>query len=127
MTTERDPRSAAEWITLACSCLLLGVLVALIVRQMGSDREPAAPVVEVGEIRSVDDLHHVDVVITNVGDDTAANVQVTAELVVDGSTTSADQVIAFLPGDVEEELVFVFADDPSDGELSVIVSGFSVP
>ena len=65
--------------------------------------------------------------VTNDGDATAADVQVTAELVVDGTTTTADQVIDFLPGGAEEELVFVFDDDPDAGELTVVVSGFSVP
>ena len=128
MTVERDPRTSAEWVALACSCLMLGLLVALIVRQLVEEREPAAPVVEVaGEVRPVGDLHHVDVVVTNDGDDTAQNVQVTAELEVDGTTTTSDQVVDFLPGGAKEDLVFVFEDDPSQGELTVVISGFSVP
>ena len=128
VSTPHDPRTAAEWIALACSCLLLGVLTGLIVWRMGSEREPAAPVVEIAEaIRTVDGVHHVEVVVSNEGDTTAANVQVTAELTIGGTTSTADQLIDFLPGGAEEELVFVFEDDPAEGELSVVVSGFSVP
>jgi uncharacterized protein (TIGR02588 family) len=130
MTTESGSggRTAAEWTALACSCLVLAVLVGLIVAQLGDDREPAAPVAVIdGEPRAIDDLHHVDVVVTNEGDETAANVQVSAELTIDGEATTADQTIDFLAGDEEEELVFVFGDDPAEGELTVEVSGFAVP
>jgi len=124
----RGARTAAEWTTLACSCLVLAVLVALIAARLGEDRDPASPVAVIdGEIRSSDGLHHVDVVVTNYGDDTAANVQVSAELTIDGEVTAADQTIDFLAGDEEEELVFVFEDDPADGELTVAVTGFAVP
>ena len=36
-------------------------------------------------------------------------------------------MIDFLAGGEEEELVFIFEDDPADGELTVAVSGFGVP
>lgn len=107
---------------------MLALLVGLIVVQLFDDPEPAAPVAEVdGEPRLVGGLHHVDVVVTNEGDETAAEVQVTAELVQDGQTTTGDQTVDFLAGGEEVDLVFVFSDDPADGSLSVEVSGFAVP
>lgn len=125
--TPRDPRTPAQWVTLVCSCLILGGLVALIAAQLGETREPAAPVVVLGEVRDVGGTHHVDVVVTNEGDETAANVQVVAELTVDGTVTTGEQMIDFLAGGEEEELVFVFDDDPGEGDLSVSVAGFAVP
>lgn len=127
MSADRDPRTAAEWVALAGSCVVLGALVLLISLQLGKDREPPAPVATVGEVRTVGSLHHVEVDVLNEGDDTAAQVQVTAELSIDGETTTADQVIDFLAGDEEAGLVFVFEDDPADGDLSVVVSGFAEP
>ena len=127
MTSRRDPRTAAEWTTLVCSCVILGVIVALIAAQLRGERDPAAPVAEVIDVRAVGEVHHVEVTVTNEGDDTAADVQVQAELIVDGGASEADQVIDFLAGDEEEHLVFVFEDDPADGELTVAVTGFAQP
>jgi uncharacterized protein (TIGR02588 family) len=126
-TEEREPRTGAEWVALVGSCLILGVLATLIVLQMLGRQDPAAPVVAVAGTRDVGALHHVDVVVRNDGDDTAAGVQVTASLEVDGEVAEADQVVDFLAGGEEVDLVFVFADDPADGELQVEVAGFTVP
>ena len=120
-------RTSAEWVTLAGCCLVLAVLVGLIASQLNSTRAPAAPAAVVDGTEEVGGFHHVEVVVTNDGDETAANVQVTAELTIDGEVTSADQTIDFLAGDEEEDLVFVFEDDPAEGELRVAVSGFAVP
>ena len=127
VTTDRDPRTVAEWVTLVCASLILGVVVALIAAQLRGERDPAAPVAEITDIREVDDVHHVEVVIGNDGDETAAEVQVQAELSIDGETSEADQVIDFLAGGEEEHLVFVFEEDPAEGLLTVAVTGFAVP
>lgn len=127
MSSPRDPRTPAEWVTLTASCLVLAVLVALIAAQLAAPREPASPVAEVTGTYEADGFHHVEVSVTNHGDETAAEVQVTAELVVDGEPTEADQTIDFLAGGEEEDLVFIFEDDPADGELTVTVSGYGVP
>lgn len=127
MSEPRPSRTTAEWATLVGACLVLAVLVGLIAAQLAADRQPASPVAEVLGHEEVDGFHHVEVVVTNHGDDTAANVQVNAELSIDGEVTSADQTIDFLAGSEEEDLVFVFEDDPDDGELQVAVSGFGEP
>jgi uncharacterized protein (TIGR02588 family) len=122
----RGGRTAAEWMTLVGSLVVLAAVVVAIVAQHG-DKGPPAPVAVVDAVRSVGDAHHVEVTVRNDGDDTAEDVQVLASLEVEGETTDADQVIDFLAGDEEEQLVFVFADDPADGELTVGVTGFTVP
>lgn len=125
---ERTGRTAAEWTTLAVSCSLLLVVGVLVGTQGRTPRTPPAPVAAVvGEPRDVGAAHHVDVRVVNGGDETAANVQVTVELVIDDETITADQTLDFLAGDEESDLVFVFEDDPREGELSVSVSGFAVP
>lgn len=124
----RPRRSVAERTTLAASCAVLLVVVVLVAAQMSSPRTPPAPVVAVtGQPMQVGTSHHVEVRVSNRGDETAANVQVSASLTIDGDETTADQTIDFLAGHAHEDLVFVFEDDPSDGDLTVTVSGFSVP
>jgi uncharacterized protein (TIGR02588 family) len=123
-----DRRTAAQWTTLVISSLLLAVVVAVLVRELVEDRSPAAPQVELdGEPRHVGDTYVVDVVVTNAGDETAANTQVNASLDLDGEVTESDQVIDFLEGGAEEHLSFVFQDDPAKGDLEVEVASFAEP
>ena len=126
--SEREDRTGAEWTTFGVSCLILLVLVALIVGQMSRSATDAAPIArQKGPVRVIGKQYFVDVEVTNEGDVTASNVQVTATLVVDGASATADQTIDFLAGGEVEDLVFVFADAPSDGELDVVVGSFGVP
>lgn len=123
----REPLNTAERVTLACSCLVLAVLLGLIGVQLTSSEDPAAPVATIERVRTVGDWHHVEVSVTNEGDRTAADVQVLAELTIEGEAHEGDQVIDFLAGGATEDLVFVFDDDPADGELTATVTGFGVP
>jgi uncharacterized protein (TIGR02588 family) len=113
-------------VSLLGSAAVVLVVVGLIVAQIGDDR-PAAPTVRVDGVRAVGDVFHVDVTVRNDGDDTAANVQVVAELTVAGTTSSGDQTIDFLSGGEDRELSFVFDRDPASGELRVAISGYAVP
>ena len=123
----RARRSTAEWATFAASCAVIAAVVVLIGAQAAQPRAAAAPVVVVGATTEVDGQHFVEVTVANRGDDTAANVQVAAELVVDGTATTADQTIDFLAGDEEQTLTFVFTDPPTAGELTVEVVSFADP
>ena len=126
--SDRESRTAAEWTTFGASCLILLILVALIVGQTSRSSSDAAPVARLkGPVRVVGKQNFVEVAVTNEGDVTASNVQVTANLIVDGATTTADQTIDFLAGGEVEDLVFVFANSPSEGELTVVVGSFGVP
>jgi len=121
-------RTVAEWTTLAVSSLVLLGVVAAIVIEMATADAPAAPVARVARVVTIGDRHGVRVTVTNEGDETAANVQVTAELTVGGEAPeSGDLSIDFLAGGEVQELVFVFDRDPDGGELSVAVTGFEDP
>jgi uncharacterized protein (TIGR02588 family) len=122
-------RSPAEWVTFGLSLVVLLGVVAVIGLQLRREQEPARPVAVVsGEPRRVGDRYQLDVVVTNEGDATAANVQVSASLMSEGSIpATADQTIDFLAGSEDQDLVFVFADDPAQGELTVEVVSFAVP
>lgn len=128
MTARQDGRTSAEWVTFALSSLVLLVVVGLVLVQVRSGQDPAAPAAHrVGPVQVVDGRHFVEVRVTNTGDETASNVQVAASLVIEGEATEGDQTIDFLAGHETEDLVFVFDDPPSDGQLTVAVTGFAVP
>lgn len=126
--TERSGRTTAEWVSFAVACLVLLVVVGLIVVQMAGPQDPPAPVAfRAGSVRASAGSFYVPVKVVNQGDGTAADVQVTAALTIDGELTEGDQTIAFLAGDEVEQLAFVFGDDPTSGELMIRVSGFTIP
>lgn len=124
----RDKRSAAEWVTFAVACAVVLTLVGLIVVEMGKGDDP--PVLDArraGAIREVDGKFSVAVEVRNGGQLTAANVQVTASLTIDGEAAESDQVVDFLAGGETETLVFLFADDPDDGQLEIDVASYAEP
>lgn len=125
---KRVARNRVEWTTFAiAAAVVLAIATAMVVQSFGSF-DPAAPVAElVGATRNTDGHWFVPVDVTNHGDETAAQVQVTAELTIEGVTTTGDQVIDFLGGDEVVHLTFGFDDDPAGGELVVRVTGFSKP
>ncbi|CAN5362903.1 MAG: TIGR02588 family protein [Acidimicrobiia bacterium] len=127
MTASRS-RTGAEWVTFFVACLVLLGVVGLIAGQIIGDQEPAAPNASVnGEVEARGPRFHVPVLVVNDGDTTAADVQVVAELTIGDETVTADQTIDFLAGGASDDLVFVFEDDPADGDLVVRVGGFSLP
>ncbi len=120
-------RTRAESVTLAlCAAVVAGV-VALILFQMPKEDDRPVPVASTERIEPVGDEFHVTVLVENIGGRTAANVQVIAQLVVDGEMTEGDQTIDFLAPDDTTSLAFVFADDPAAGDLTVGVSGYAIP
>ncbi len=125
--TDDRRRTGPEWVTLAVSSLVLAVVVVLLIMQIGAGDEPPRPTVAVGAIVGRGESFEVPVSVRNGGDRAASNVQVTASLRVGSSSTEADQTIDFLGAGETEDLVFVFADDPADGQLTVAVGGFAAP
>jgi len=121
-------RSAAEWVSFAVACLVLALVVGLIALELRGTAAPAAPTVELaGSPIEEADGFHVSVEIRNEGDEAASDVQVIATLTIDGEPTDGDLTVDFLAGGASEELVFVFPDDPADGELELRVAGYSTP
>jgi uncharacterized protein (TIGR02588 family) len=126
-TDARGGRTVAEWTTFVVSSAVLALVVVLIVVQAMAATDPAAPSARIGSVVPLGDRSGVHVTVRNDGDETAANVQVSAELVVDGETETGDLSVDFLAGGDEQELVFVFDGQPGDGELTVEVTGFEDP
>ncbi len=125
--TPRPERSPAEWTSLVASAGVVLLVIVLILLQIPGDDLPAAPVVEVEGVRQVGEVFHVDVTVRNDGDATAAAVQVVAELVVDDTTYEGEQTVDYLSEDENHDLVFVFDNDPDDGELDVKIASFAIP
>ncbi len=125
---ERSDRSIPEWVTFGVSAVVLTAVVTTLTVLAIRDDDPAAPTVgRIAEANEVDGQFLVPVEVVNRGDEAAASVQVTAELVIGSEVTTGDLSIDFLGGSETQELVFVFGDDPSEGELTVEVVGFSRP
>jgi uncharacterized protein (TIGR02588 family) len=121
-------RTAAEWVTFAISCAVLLVVVGLVVLDMAGSNDPPAPTAtQAGPVRTSGGHYFVPVEVVNDGDATAANVQVTAELVIGTRSYSGDQTIDFLGGGERAELAFSFDEDPAQGELDIRVSSYAVP
>ncbi len=125
--SKRPERTTAEWTTFGVAVAVLLAIIAAIGVEAARHHDDAQPVASIDGTRRVGDQFHVAVVVVNEGDKAASAVQVNASLEVEGETLEGDQVVDFLAGGDEEELVFVFDKDPDDGELSVEVSGFTVP
>lgn len=121
-------RSVAEWASFAASCVVLAIVVALLTLEMRGAEAPAAPVAEwAGAPIEQPDGFHVPVEVRNDGDQAAADVQVIATLTIDGEDTEGELTVDFLAGGATDELVFVFPEDPGDGELELRVASFSSP
>jgi uncharacterized protein (TIGR02588 family) len=121
-------RRAPEWIVFGISALVLLAIVAALIVLAFQGSDPAAPVAETpGAVRQVGERFFVPVQIVNDGDESAAQVQVQAELTIGGTTSTGEQVIDFLGRGERRQLTFVFEDDPGAGELAIGVVSFAEP
>ena len=123
----KSDRTRSESVTLWVCVALLTLVVGLILWQMPNEDSRPAPVASSEGVERVGDEFHLTVLVTNLGGRTASNVQVNAELVVDGEATEGDQVIDFLAPGVESKVAFVFDDDPESGDLTVAVGSYTIP
>jgi uncharacterized protein (TIGR02588 family) len=128
VTDPRPQRTGAEWVTFAIALVLVGVVVVLIILEIPGSKRPPSPQVKVGEVVERGEQFVAPVEVTNEGERTAENVQVSATLTIDGEeVATADQSLDFLAAGETQTLEFTFADDPADGELEVEVTGYLVP
>lgn len=123
----RPTRAAAEWVTFGVSLAVVVGLVATIVVLWAAGESSAQVTVREDRVRRSGDSFLVEAIVTNEGDVTAANIQVVATLTVEGQVSEGEQVVDFLSGDEQATLVFVFADDPAEGALELVVASFAEP
>ena len=126
---ENERNVGAERVALGISlAIVLGVLIAIGSLLVGQEEDDVRFTLTVAGIKPEGDAHHVRVRVRNEGQRTAENVQVIAELLLPGQEpVEGEQQVMFLAGGAEEELVFVFPDDPAAGELTLRVGSYTDP
>src|SRR3546814_1984439 len=117
-----EKRTPAERVTLGVSAMVLAAVVLLIAVQMPGEDEPPVPTARVDDVRRLGDQFHVVFDVTNTGDQTAANVQITGELNIRGAGSTGEQTGDFLEGGEHVHVTFVFGHDPDGGDLTEIGS-----
>ncbi|MDP9369045.1 MAG: TIGR02588 family protein [Chloroflexota bacterium] len=127
----RDDRSVAEWITFAISAaLILGVVGLASYLYVSGGNSP--PIIEtetlVDELRRANDEYYLPIAVTNVGDETAEQVQIQVRLAPGaGQPETSEFMIQFLAGGETVQGTAVFSADPLAGDLAVDVVGFQRP
>lgn len=131
METEPKPeRSLAEWITFGISLSILAIVISL-VGYMWLNEKNQPPILTVHKkqtIREIDGKFYVPFEIVNIGGETAASVQIIAELqIADKVVEAGEQQIDFLSDDEKEEGAFIFSQNPNQGQLTVRVASYKLP
>ncbi len=107
--------------------LILGLVAALVVEWTARPPTPAMFRTTVETIRRADGEYQVPVRVENTGSQTAAGVQVGAELELDGEVTGIEEMLDFMAPAERATVTFVFDRDPRRGRLSVSVRAFKEP
>jgi len=126
----RRERTAAENVALGVSLtIVLAVLAAIgVIAATQNGKEGPRFAVEIGDVRGGGTEHHVQVRVRNVGDATAENVQVHAELAVAGAPPlEGEQHIDFLAAGGQAEVTFVFSEEPVLDRLTIEVASYRIP
>lgn len=113
---------------MAISTAIVVAVLAAIASTMPGGEDGVRFALEVAGVRPEGDEHHVRVRVRNDGRRTVENAQVTATLTLPGQEPAeGEQQVQFLAGGAEEEVVFVFPDDPTEGELELRVASYTLP
>lgn len=126
----KQPRSLAEQVSFGIAASMLAILVGLVCYLWLGKREPEVPnpVVTVKPTQELLGQFHVPFELTNKGDNTAASVQVVAELSMKGAIAeTGEQQIDFLSSHETESGAFIFSQDPRKGKLVVRVASYKIP
>jgi uncharacterized protein (TIGR02588 family) len=83
--SDEQGRSPVEWVTFAVAVVIIGIVIALVAVEIPKSRTPPAPIAEPGVVELRGDRYVVPVVVENRGERTAAEVQVSATLTIDGA------------------------------------------
>ncbi|MGE3140572.1 MAG: TIGR02588 family protein [Thermoleophilia bacterium] len=127
---ERPPRTTAEWVTLGVSIVLVGLVLAVIVVAWvtGSEGPPDLVVERDGPVVVEGGRWRVPFAVHNDGDEAADQVQVVADLVIDGRVEGeGEQTFPFMSSGDTERGEFLFGKDPADGTLTLEVASWSQP
>lgn len=119
-----------EWVIGGISGILILVMVVYLgYRALAADGRPPNFTATVENIERVDALFHVDVAVTNLGDETAAGLIVQAVLAEDGAVIETGEIqFDYLAAGSTRRGAFVFRNDPARiGALRLFVLGYTEP
>jgi uncharacterized protein (TIGR02588 family) len=124
-------RTIAEWITFSlASSILIGVvgLVSFTWIKQPAQKPPVLVVTKNKSLRKVNGQYYVPFEVVNQGGETAASVQVIAELRFNGKVEeTGEQQIEFLSRREKETGAFIFSQNPEKGELILRVASYKSP
>ncbi|AFY52666.1 TIGR02588 family protein [Rivularia sp. PCC 7116] len=128
---QEQKRTIAEWATFCiASSILLGVigLVSFTWIKQPAQKPPALVVTNNKPLRKVNEQYYVHFEVINKGEETAASVQVIAELRLNGKVEeTGEQQIEFLSRGEKETGAFVFTKNPNQGELILRIASYKSP
>lgn len=126
----RGGRSTAEWLTFAVSLALVAAVFGVILASWatGPSGPPVLRVERSGPVEHDGRAYRVPFSVRNDGGEAATDVQVTAELTIDGTLEGeGEQTFMFLSGGESESGAFLFPADPARGTVTIEVVSYSDP
>ncbi len=128
---QTQKRTIAEWVTFSvASSILIGVisLVSFTWIKQPSQKPPLLIVTKNQPLRKVNGQYYIPFEVVNKGGETAASVQVIAELRLNGKVEeTGEQQIEFLSRSEKETGAFIFSQNPEEGELILRVASYKSP
>lgn len=125
------PHSAAEWITLAISSLIVVGLIALTTYFYLTDtKAPAVVEVEprLAEVYQAGGRYYLPVTVHNTGGETGEEVRVRVSLTDrSGRQEAVEIMVAFLAGGGSSRAVAAFGGDPREGQVEAVVVSYLEP
>jgi uncharacterized protein (TIGR02588 family) len=129
-SSQKEPRSFAEWVSFGVASLILSVIAGLVIFSWAIEKEhpPAFVLTQPDSIREENGQFYVAFEISNTGGETAESIQIIAELQENGQVEETGDVqINFLASGEKQTGAFVFSKDPRQGQLKLRVSGYTLP
>ncbi len=126
----KESRSAAEQISFFIALIILLGIIGSVGYLWVSDRAQSPAVLQIStkSIEQREASYYLPFTVTNLGGQTAATVQVIAELRINNEIVEwGEQTIDFLSQEQEAEGTFIFVRNPDEGELTVRVASYSKP
>ncbi|MDY6898652.1 MAG: TIGR02588 family protein [Cyanobacteriota bacterium] len=128
---QQQKRTIAEWITFSVASSILIAVVGLVSFTWIKQPAQKPPVLVINSnkpLRKLDGKYYVPFEVVNQGGETAASVQVKAELRINGKVEeTGEQQIEFLSRKEKETGAFIFSQNPEKGELILRVASYKLP
>lgn len=128
---QEQKRTTAEWVTFSVASSILIAIVGLVSFTWIKQPAQKPPVLVINNnkpLRKLNGQYYVPFEVINRGGQTAASVQVKAELRINGKVEeTGEQQIEFLSRKEKETGAFIFSHNPEKGELILRVASYKSP